>query len=406
MPTQPPQANFSYRDAALGLNSSQNETESEAVSNAPVLLVSPSELTAPASPTAPGTLAQNFNQEVAGYFVQVRSKNQHRNPLSPRSERMVNRSRHSATAIASLFSEPESIPARWSLDLRGRSGRKKLSYLQGLGEEWENNPDVVNVHNKLARHEDLLRTYSDQMLISAGGTSLQRLSHLVLDHPDSSDDLASLTHAVWEMTGQQVREPAALWNFLTGREANGTSMGKNFLITVFKVNGQTRLKFLSVSGDLMPEVINERVVLDVMGDLSGRSQLHAMPLVPSNRQNKCAVQANLAKLCDLGESKVLYVGYRDLLVGIPDQRHEARMMPRTLTPGRGGLHDRARDTEYTALNALMIILQSNSDWADQTLDITMFSRLPMCHACQNAASFAILDPVFRSLRSFKVYGAA
>lgn len=406
MPTQPAQATPSYRDIALGLGQ-QTKPAGKPIESAPVLAISPNELNLPGSPPAPGTLAQNFNQEVAGHFVRVRAKNLHKNPLSPHSERMVKSSEHPVAAIQSLLSEPDSIPARWSLDLRGRSGRKKLSYLQALGEEWETNPDVVNVHNKLARHEDLLRTYSDQILTSAGRPVLQRLNHVVLEHPDAFDDLSSLSHAVFDMTGERVTEPAALWHFLTGRNQDGEPMGKNFLVTVFKVNDQTRLRFLSVSGDIEPSLIDGCVALDVMGDLSGHSRLRATPLIPSDNLNTCTVQANLTQLCtESDEPDIQYLGYRDLLVGIPAQRQEARMMPRTLTPGRGGLHDRARDTEYTALNALMIILQNNSDWASQTLDITMFSRLPMCHACQNAASFAMLDPVFRSVRSFKVYGAA
>lgn len=406
MPTQPAQATLSYRDIALGLGQ-QTKPANKPIESAPVLVVSVNELNLPGSPPAPGALAQNFNQVVAGHFVRVRAKNLHENPLSPHSEKMVKRSEYPAAAIESLFSGPDCIPQRWSLDLRGRSGRKKLSYLRELGEEWESNPDVVNVHNKLARHEDLLRTYSDQMLMSAGRPVLQRLNHVVLEHPDASGDLDSLSHAVFDMTGERVTEPAALWHFLTGRDTDGVPMGKNFLVTVFKVNDQTRLRFLSVSGDVEPLLINGRVALDVMGDLSGNSRLLATPLMPSDRLNACAVQSNLTQLCtESNEPDVQYLGYRDLLVGIPTQRQEARMMPRTLTPGRGGLHDRARDTEYTALNALMIILQNNSDWASQTIDITMFSRLPMCHACQNAASFAMLDPVFRSVRSFKVYGAA
>lgn len=363
---------------------------------------------------APGVLAQSFVQSVASRFVLVIPREQHDSPLSPRSEQMVNASPCVTSALTELLGENEGVIKAWPLKQgKKRSYIERDELLEQVRKDWADSPNVARAHKSLAMHEALHRVYSDQMLASAQRPRLERSSHLVLDQLERLEDLTGLQQAVLEMSGETASTAQALWRYLTGRSPEGEKLKKNFLITIVRVNGDPKFKLLSVSGDFSPPCEQSQAegaldaVLDVVGNGRQESKLRARALHPSAHHDCCSVQTNLSRFTNQAEPDWQYVGYPDLIIGSHTEiRHEPRLLPRTLTPGAGGLHDRARDTEYSALTALMIILESNSEIRDQPLDITMYSRLPMCHACQNAASFAILNPVFAGLRSFKVYGAA
>lgn len=355
---------------------------------------------------APGVLAQNTVARLASRFVQIRPKVVHQTPLSPKSEALVKQSKYPEQALRKLFEEIDLSPTHWSLDPEKDSDRKQFDYLGKIKKEWMRNPDVGVVHNKLANHQSLLRTYSSEILIAAGRAELERLDFAALTDPERVDDLTLITDVLFNLSADAGIKPDNLSSYLTGRDTDGWPSGRNFLVTVLAVDGEPRYRFLSVSGDLEPPLENGKVVFDVMGNNTDSSRLRATVLKPSMQLNACTVQTNLRKLVNQSKTEVIYVGYRDLLVGSHAKKAEARMVPRTLTPHRGGYLDRAQDTEYTALNTLMMILAANPEMCRKKLDITMYSKLPMCHACQNAATFAMLDPVLSGLKSFKVYAGS
>lgn len=393
-----------YRTALTKTRSQQSTSES-VIENTPLQCISPKKPDSKhETPRSPGALAQRFAQRVAADFVKIKPKNVHNNLLSPESAKMVIQSAHSDAAIDSLFDGSVALDSNWALNARTALGRRRLNFLESVKKGWIEKPDSAGVHNKLAEDEVLFRTLSDRILSCAGRSVLQRLKSVDLSKPEFQMDLNDLKQAVFDVSGDIVDRPSDLWRYLTVRELDGKPSGKNVLITVVKLNNETRLRFLSVSGGFIPAVHNGNTVIKVMGN-ADNSQLHAVPLSPSRHHSACSVQANMRDLSAPGQPGVRYLGYNDLLVGRRYEQCEARLMPRTLTLSHGGLHDRARDTEYSVLNALIMILQHNSSWQNQALDIRMFSRLPMCHACQNAATHAILDPVLSGLRSFRIYGA-
>ena len=108
-----------------------------------------------------------------------------------------------------------------------------------------------------------------------------------------------------------------------------------------------------------------------------------------------------------GENKIYYLGYRDLGVVNGNRPKEWRGVPKIGTHARdGGIHDRARDTEYMALSGLSMLLRENPGLSGLPMDIRMFSKNKMCSGCEIAATYAGLQKEFIGLKSFRIYGGS
>ncbi|HEX4878843.1 MAG TPA: hypothetical protein VFV39_03280 [Limnobacter sp.] len=361
------------------------------------------------SSSAPGQLAQQLNQAAAGIFVQAHPKNWHKSALSPRSEALVIANPAVKQAVGDMLAgDARQLKQEWGLTPahRGKNARKKLDFLTEVQETWNATTSVAEVHNRLAANEALFRKYSEKLASTGNAVRIQMPSRATLNDPGAQAHLAMLRQAMLDMTGENLHTPEQLWTCLTGRDKRGNPETRNYLLTVLTMPGVGQIRFFSGSGGTSVRTRAGKAELRMMGLGSQGLTVRCLPLPPSTDRLKCAVQGSLSDLRPSADAPVRYVGYSDLLIGADADRKEARMMPRTLTLDQHRqFHDRARDTEYTALSAMLMILEAHPDLLGRPFEVTMFSRLPMCHACQNAATFASMNPLFKGLQSFRVYGA-
>ncbi|HEX4843015.1 MAG TPA: hypothetical protein VFV57_05040 [Limnobacter sp.] len=250
------------------------------------------------------------------------------------------------------------------------------------------------------------------------GTQIEKYSLSALFGPsnEAKADLAQFRKVAGDLLQQNTDTLDQVRGYLTGNDIAPSTADKNFLITVVDFAGLGQLRFISVSGSkIRPLVCNSQDTkneapmgtLAVLGD--GKPSAYTFNLIPlAPRGTRQAALTQYAKQINLGDNKVYYLGYHDLLenrVSRGNRRGEMRLVPKVSTHRAGGLvHDRAKDTEYLVLNGLRTILDQRPELGKVPINIRMFSKLPMCEGCELAANYAAIQKQFGGLQSLRVYG--
>ena len=264
------------------------------------------------------------------------------------------------------------------------------------------------LHCLAAKHTGLFQTFSDSILIKENAIPIQKFTVEHLKDPEHAAAANDFMHAMQDLTGQNFDQPEHYWPYMTGY---GDAARKNHLLTIVDIEGVGQLRFMSVSGlNEFPRDAKTRTLsIPVGGELSSLGSIRCKALPKSNHKNKCAVEVNAGRMTGSNKNTgpIHYLGYNEIVIGSGKSMKEARVLPRTKTrKPDGSFHDRCRDTEYSVFSGLCMLMRAKKGWLEKPMKIVMYSRLPMCPACQNAATHAILRPEFKDLKSFSVYSGS
>lgn len=266
-----------------------------------------------------------------------------------------------------------------------------------------------DLHSLAAGSPELYRQLSASLLTNAQAVTIEKCPASDLNASGRAADAQAFSTAIADMGGPAGLTPNACWPYLQGAVQNdGRASSRNHLLTVASFKGLGQLRIYSVSGGYgngtQSSVLKTRI--HVKGSRPNGQILMCTSLPKKGNSKQCAAETSAPHMqaAFLGKRGVLYVGYDNMLIDRGLAKHEARVLPRTFSKRESGeTQDRARDTEYVVLSALRIWLKANPTWQEAPLDLLMFSRLPMCPSCENAASHALLRPEFQNVGAFRVY---
>ncbi|HEX4916953.1 MAG TPA: hypothetical protein VFV43_03550 [Limnobacter sp.] len=285
--------------------------------------------------------------------------------------------------------------------------------VRGLDKALQEAKTIGEMHAAYANRSDQhSRSFSRAVatVFKAPPIETQSIASLGGAEPGVQADYAQFKALIEQMSGAEIRNVSDVANFLTCADPLLGGETKNVLLTVVSFPENRQLRFLSLSGNVRPMNDLEDGVgsVSVRGNAGTPTELKCQLIPPSRNSETTAIKgyANtmLESLRD-ASSPVYYVGYRDLSVRIDGKQKEWRGIPKLGTRHRfGGIHDRARDTEYLTLSGLSIFLRENPDLIGKPMDVRMFSKYPMCTGCETAATYASLQSEFAGLTSFRIYG--
>ncbi|MCQ8897424.1 hypothetical protein NQT62_13360 [Limnobacter humi] len=320
---------------------------------------------------------------------------------------LLNESQAPPVASSVAQSARRSLDANFETIAGRKPHRSELAVLQQAGESWSSSNKAQSLLT-LASAPTVYGTVFDEMLKRHGDVRIATHSRNTLraEHPRDYQDLCSVLQSV---LGKQYCANAENWRLIQGQWTNQIKDKRNFLITVVRNAGQPVLRWVSASGarrdvDQHPKGRIQLRLTD--GSVNHPGVTACMPtLEPSLDERRCNVEANMGRLKPMVGAPVYFVSWDDLLIGGPSKpREEARILPRTFTrTSSDDFHDRARDTEYAVMSALSMVLQNHGSHLAGPIEITMFSRYPMCSSCQSASSLALLRPEFSAVNQFRIY---